>query len=103
MADDEVLGLDQQAAVGGLVAALGQREDLGAAVLSAVVGGEALARLERRPVLGLHERDPGLGEGEAPRVVAVRELEPDVRRRHGTVVSPAAITGATQERRERAW
>src|SRR3712207_1541946 len=46
---DQVLGLHVQAAVGRLVAALRQREDLRAAVLPAALGDEALARLHGRP------------------------------------------------------
>src|SRR5215217_9640841 len=72
---DEVLGVHEQAAVGRLVAPLGHRVDLLSALLPASLRGEALACLERRAVVGLHEDDVVLGRVEPPRVVAVRELE----------------------------
>src|SRR5215211_2155493 len=95
---DEVLRMHVQAAVGGTVVALGERDDLGAAFLPAAFGGEPLAGLEGRAVVGFHEGDPLLGGVEAPGVVPARELE--LERRAGEELADMALV-APQRRRRR--
>src|SRR5215208_2572608 len=92
--EDQVFGVHEQAAVAGFVAALGQREDLAAALLPAALGGETLARLDGRAVVGLHEHDVLLGGIESPRVLAAGELELDP----GALEQPAHVLLVAPER-----
>src|SRR5262249_10582994 len=60
-ADDEVLGLHEEPAIGGLVPGLHHLHELLAAASPAPLGGQPLAGLHRRPVAGLHELDVVVG------------------------------------------